>query len=98
MNKLRSIFFPTIKEQITQYERLIQIHNEQIGYCSTCKHYIPTDPYLPGFITDYGKCELDKDIFTEKVCKLRDHDCDLYEESTEIVSHFESLINILKGE
>lgn len=38
-NRLREIFDPTPEEQIEMYEKLLQLHKEQIGQCSTCVHF-----------------------------------------------------------
>ena len=98
MNKLRRIFNPTKEEKIEDYERIIQIHKEHIDECCTCKYYNPPPADLPGYITDYGNCELDMYFFAVKVCGLRGSRCDCYEENIEFVEHFTELIEQLKGE
>ena len=97
MNKLHKIFYPSPEEEIAFYERIIELHNEQIGRCSTCVHYIHTDPRLPGFVTDYGGCKLDKDIFTAKVCSIDDMECDGYIRNIEFIETIEQRIERLKG-
>lgn len=98
MNKLRRIFCPTKEEEIEDYERILQIHKNNIGECCTCIHRIPTDPYLPGFVTDYGKCMWEMFHFEDKVCRLRKIECEHYEENVKTVMLFEELIHRLKGD
>lgn len=98
MNKLRRIFNPTKEEKIEDYERIIEIHKEHYGDCCTCAYYNPPPADLPGYITDYGNCELDVYIFAEKVSFAWLRPCDCYEENIEFVEYFTELIEQLKGE
>ena len=96
-NRLRDLFFSTNEQLISDYEELLQLHNNQIGRCSTCTNYIPTD--APGFVTDYGKCRLDNPDFYERVCDPGNSiTCDLYVEDKETVKTINNEIQKLKGE
>lgn len=95
-NRLREIFDPTPEEQIEMYEKLLQLHKEQIGQCSTCVHYIPTS--LPGFVTDYGKCRANSVLFTKKVTDQKEIGCFFYMEETKYINNLKKLIDELKGE
>lgn len=53
---------PSIQSRINFLEVILKIHELSKEHCSTCIHYIPPDPNLPGYITDYGGCDLGKDI------------------------------------
>lgn len=96
MNKLRELVYPSPEHKIEQFEMLIRIHKEQIGDCSTCKHLIPPPADLPGFVTDYGECELNKGIFHKKVCHLEDQKCDDYEEDTSNLEYYLAKIKRLR--
>ena len=76
----RRTFLPTPEEQIQEYEMVLRMHTEQIGYCSTCENYISSD--MPGFVTDYGNCRVDSPVFEAKVCGLKDENCPLYAEKS----------------
>lgn len=75
-------FNPTKEDKIRSYERLLELHQKHVGKCCTCKFHSPPPSDLPGFVTDYGDCVLNKDIFNAKVCGLKDVECDCYEEDT----------------
>lgn len=92
MNKLRKIFCPSTEDNIAWYERIIELHNEQFGECSTCIHHISPDPTLPGFVTDYGSCKLDIDIFEKKVCSVNKVECDWYKNNTEFIESIKALL------
>lgn len=77
--KFRQIFAPTKEEEIASIERLIQLHKEHIGDCSTCLSYCPTD--APGFVTDYGDCLAKSSVFEKRVCGLSNESCPLYKEN-----------------
>lgn len=96
MADFNSISNPTAEDLIHQYEMLINLHRESVGKCSTCVNHIPTPPDLPGFVTDYGECELKKDIFYDKVCGLTDAECDGYKEDTSFVEDCLAEIEKLK--
>ena len=98
MDKFRDIFHPSPERLLENYEFALEIHNNNIGKCSTCKYIIPPPPDLPGFVTDYGECKLCKDIFPSKVCGLDDVDCDGYEEDIDSIVGIVEEINRLKGE
>ena len=53
-NKLKEIFSSKPPEWIKKLEE--QACRER--WCSTCKHYIPEDEDLPGFVTVYPECKL----------------------------------------
>ena len=44
-------FKPTIEDEIRSYEKLLELHKEQIGQCSTCIHHVPPVNYP--VVTDY---------------------------------------------
>lgn len=96
MNKLRDIFMPSIEERIKTTEKLIQLYNEHIGYCSTCDHHISVD--VPGFVTDYGFCKVESPIFEAKVCGLIDEGCPLYLENVSSLNRMKDELKKLKEE
>lgn len=96
MNELRDLFNPTKEKRISQYESLIQLHKEQFGECSTCRHYDPPSSDLPGFVIDYGKCKRKIDIFYIKVCGPNKVGCVTYEEDADFVKELEGAIEQLK--
>ena len=81
MNRLRRAFCPTREERISDFEMLLRMHREQIGHCSTCTNYVSSN--MPGFVTDYGKCKAEAEIFPDKVCGLTGDPCHSYVEDTE---------------
>lgn len=97
MSDFRRIFNPTAEEQIQDIDSLLNIHNNLIGLCCTCKHYKGST--MPGFVTDYGECLLKSPMFLRKVCTTAILDCPNYSENTdeveELKKHREEL---LKGE
>lgn len=62
-------------------KKLIHLHEEQVGHCTTCSFYNPPDKNLPGFITDYGECPKNSPVFTKKVCGLDSSECPFYKEN-----------------
>lgn len=91
----RRMFFPTKEELIKDYKRIIKLHNNQIGQCSTCTHHIPTEE--PGFVTDYGKCHVNSTLFLEKVCGLINVDCSYYIENIDEISKLKTELKKLEG-
>lgn len=83
MNRLRRAFCPTREERISDFEMLLRMHREQIGHCSTCTNYVSSN--MPGFVTDYGECKVEAEMFPAKVCGLTDDPCPMYAEDTEFV-------------
>lgn len=55
-NNLRWIFSEQGREQTRQQIEAINARAEAEQWCSTCEHYIPVDPYLPGFVTAFPEC------------------------------------------
>ena len=97
MVSFRKSFRPTKKDKIRSYEKLVELHRKYTGRCCTCKYLIPSSPsYLQSFITDYGKCALNQDIFSIKVCGLKDVECDCYEENVGEINNYLSIIEKLK--
>lgn len=91
MNEVRKIFCPTIEEEISQYKKIVELHNEQIGECSTCCYYIK--PCLPGFVEDRGGCMWSCDVFIDKVLHLDKRiSCERYEENTKLIEEFKKRI------
>ena len=71
MNKFYETFFPSM-EKIKQLNDLSkEIEKEAIKNkkCIVCKYY-NYNPYIPGFITYEGDCELDKTPSFQKSCEL----------------------------
>lgn len=89
-------FNPTKKDKIRNYETLVELHRKYIGECCTCKFYSPPPSDLPGFVMDYGDCVLSKDIFSAKVCGLKDVECNCYEEDTSDLKDYLSEIERLQ--
>lgn len=91
----RKTFHPTIDEKIEQYERLLSLHNKQIGWCSTCIHYTPSQ--MPGFVEDYGECDINLPYFPMKVISHNNTECLYYDEETANVKMLKHEIEKLKG-
>ena len=88
------VFKPTIEDEIRSYEKLLELHKEQIGQCSTCIHYVPPDNNP--IVTDYGKCRLgDPKMFYDKIFD-QSIDCTNYEEDTTSVIVWENVLTDLK--
>ena len=94
VNCLRRIFHPTKEEQISDLEMLLKFHQELIGSCSTCANHIPSN--MPGFVTDYGECKAEAEMFPAKVCGLTDDPCPMYVEDTEFVKDINLKIQQLR--
>ena len=92
----RRTFQPTVDEQIEQYERLLSLHNEQIGCCSTCTHYKPSQ--MPGFVEDHGECDLTLPYFAMKVISHKNTECLYYVENIAKIEILKQKIEKLKGE
>lgn len=88
------VFKPTIEDEIRSYEKLLELHKEQIGQCSTCIHYVPPANYP--IVTDYGKCRLgDPKMFYDKILD-QSIDCANYEEDTISVTVWENVLTDLQ--
>lgn len=74
----RKVFKPTIDERIDFLKGIITLHKNAIGKCCTCTHHI--ESIMPGFVTDYGRCEKKCKHFPSKVCGLKEIECSEYEE------------------
>lgn len=94
MFDFRRIFQPTADEQIGEYERLLTLYNERIGYCSTCIHYKPSQ--MPGFVEDYGECNLAIPLFYKKATSRKNINCLYYEKQTIFVETLKRKIEQLK--
>lgn len=79
MMNLKELFFPSKETQIKQFEHILSLMQEQKGQCSTCKWLIGPDPFLPGFVTDYGRCGKEQVCFAARVCNLELFECESYE-------------------
>ena len=90
MGLFMRIFNPTKEEQIHSLGMLLKLHEEQIGYCTTCKNYISSD--MPGFVTDFGECKKRYSEFAQKVCGMIDC-CPLYEEDVEKMVEIKQIIH-----
>ena len=89
----RQIFNPTKEEKIQQLKRYKEIAQSiPKGSCAKCKHLIGPDPYLPGWVTDYGECAKSMSCFAKKVCHLEESPCPAYEESTSFEDRMDELI------
>ncbi len=87
MNSLRRIFRPTKEERLSYLKRLLQLHREQIGFCSTCVHLDPGTTFSPD---NHGECEVDEPIFARKACEIWTAEpCPQYVESTALVHEIE---------
>lgn len=58
MNKLRKIFSTEVDETTRQQVKAMIDRAYDEKWCCTCKHYVPDDPYTPGFITSGSDCAL----------------------------------------
>lgn len=87
------VFKPTIEDEIRSYEKLLELHKEQIGQCSTCIHHIPPVNYP--VVTDYGKCRLSESNFYDRIFD-QSIDCTNYEEDTISVMVWEKALTDLK--
>ena len=87
-------FKSTIEDEIRSYEKLLELHKEQIGQCSTCLYYVSgvNNP----IVTDYGRCRLgDPNMFYDKIFN-QSIDCTKYEEDTISVLALEKILTDLK--
>lgn len=96
MASFDKVFNPTKEDMIRNYETLVELHRKYFGECCTCKFYSPPTSDLSGFVMDYGNCVLSKDIFSAKVCGLKDVECDCYEEDTSDLKDYLSEIERLQ--
>lgn len=98
-NKLRDLFDPPDDVLLKQYTEILEIMLKNTNECITCIHYQEPDPYLPGFVTDYGECKEHVDIFEDKVSdrEKRIH-CDAYEENFESIRKMKEAIEKITGE
>ena len=88
------VFKPTIEDEIRSYEKLLELHKEQIGQCSTCIHYVSPANYP--IVTDYGKCRLgDPKMFYDKIFD-QSIDCAKYEEDMISVTVWENVLTDLQ--
>ena len=88
------VFKPTIEDEIRSYEKLLELHKEQIGQCSTCIHYVPPVNYP--VVIDYGRCRLgDPKMFYDKIFD-QSIDCTNYKEDTISVMVWEKILTDLK--
>lgn len=77
----RRIFKPTKEERRQDLELFLKMHTNNIGRCSTCIHKI--ESHAPGFVTDYGSCDVKSPVFFKKVCAVGEEPkCPKYEEDT----------------
>lgn len=89
------VFKSTIEDEIRSYEKLLELHKEQIGQCSTCIHHIPPVNYP--VVTDYGSCRLSEPNFYDRIVD-QSIDCAKYEEDTASVRSWENVLKSLKEE
>ena len=90
MASFDKVFKPTIEDEIQSYEKLLELHKEQIGQCSTCIHYVPPANYP--VVTDYGRCQLgDPKMFYDKIFD-QSIDCTNYEEDMISVTVWENVL------
>ena len=88
------VFKPIIEDEIRSYEKLLELHKEQIGQCSTCIHHIPPVDYP--VVTNYGRCLLgDPKMFYYKIVE-QSIDCTNYKEDTISVMVWEKILTDLK--
>ena len=88
------VFKPTIEDEIRSYEKLLELHKEQISQCSTCIHHIPLVNYP--VVTNYGRCQLgDPKMFYYKNVD-QSIDCANYKEDTISVMTWEKILKDLK--
>lgn len=74
----RKVFCPTKEELLEQKEMALNIHNELIGSCSTCKHYKCVNNNSISY-DDY--CMKGCKDFKDKVFSRETIKCDEYEEN-----------------
>lgn len=98
MNKIKELFSPTTEKEIERTRLLLKLHEEFIGDCSTCEHYVSPQPDLPEYVVDYGECSLKKDMFYKKVCGLCHAVCSGYQESTGEKERLKQKLYKLEGE
>ena len=70
-NKIQKLFDPTPEEELEQLEKFLHVYEEAIleKWCSTCAYYVPPDLRLPGFVTDYGNCKIDRTVVPLAGCR-----------------------------
>lgn len=87
------VFKPTIEDEIRSYEKLLELHKEQIGQCSTCVYCV--SPVNNPVVTDYGSCRLSEPNFYDRIVN-QSIDCANYEEDTISVMVWEKILTDLK--
>lgn len=93
----RRIFKPTKEERKKDLELFLKMHTNNIGRCSTCIHKIESD--APGFVTDYGSCDVKSPVFFKKVCAIEEEpECPQYEEDTAYPELLKQQIKLLDVE
>lgn len=87
-NKLRDLFFPPPSEEIVRFQELLKLMHSHRGECFTCKHHTLPPSDTPGYVTDYGSCEIGLAHFPGKVCHLDDIFCECYEYDDEMEQYY----------
>lgn len=87
------VFKPTIEDEIRSYEKLLELHKEQISQCSTCVYYL--SPLSAVLSLDYGSCQLSESIFYDRIFD-QSIDCANYEEDTTSTVAWEKILKTLK--
>lgn len=93
-NHLKRIFKPSIEEEIADLESIISIYGSLIGECCTCIHHEETS--LPGYYTDYGRCEIKSECFSKKVSGLNKIPCSNYCEDIDFTKGIRNRIRELE--
>lgn len=87
MATLKDIFAPERDVCIQQLKHLVDLHEHQLGQCSTCGNYIPPDRETPGFfevisgniiVEDYGDCAKKSPLFDLRIIGSTTADCSFY--------------------
>lgn len=98
-NKLRDLFDPPDDVLLEQYMWILELMLKNTNECISCIHYKEPDPYLPGFVTDYGDCKEHVDVFEDKVLDRGNHvSCETYEEDFERIRDMKEAIEAITGE
>lgn len=61
-NKIQRLFNPTEEERLEDERKWAALRQQLIDDrdCVTCEYYLPPPRDLPGFVSVYGECKMDR--------------------------------------
>jgi hypothetical protein len=98
MNNVSEIRNPTTEELMAMHEDFIKEWEQSKGTCTTCIYYKIPEIFTPKNIFDFGTCEMDCILFEDKVRKIRDVECKMYQYKSSTADESRKIIEKLKKE